>query len=84
MAERDSLPRQAAFLWSDLRVRWNPDSGNAAQHIEIETGDVTLGGILKLKGFDRETGQILGCDFIRDETLPVGTMVVEPKERASV
>lgn len=68
----------ALFHWRWLRIRWNPPEGVAAIQQSPEAGETTLGGTLTLRGFDRTSGIIDRCDFQIDESLPRGTMIIEP------
>ncbi len=74
-------PTAATFHLSGARLRINPKRG---KDVLITAGEVTdFAGVVKLKGFTRDTAIVEGCHIVFDGSLPKGSIVIEPLEAES-
>lgn len=56
-------------------IRLNPTVSGAA--FEQLPGELVLGGVLHLRGFTPETGAFVKCNFIADDNVEPGHIVIE-------
>lgn len=66
------------FHLTGVRLRFNPKIEN---DILITAGEITdFGGVVKLKGFTKETAIVENCVIEFDNTLEKGSIILEPIE----
>jgi hypothetical protein len=78
LATREAVPvTDPRFFMAGCLVIYNPPVGMEG-FILRSVGDEQqmCGGIVTFRGFDKNSGAVIGNYFRRDESLPPGTMVV--------
>jgi hypothetical protein len=69
---------EAFFVMHECEIHFHPND-KPGMKFDPDEEAVTLNGVLRFTGFTAESGRITNCNFIRDEDIPAGTILVRRK-----